>query len=313
MPSATSSTRGSRRLSRRNVWQARPKLDESASLLRPPIPLKSHAPDELSAEADRTAYRERLDAFLVSRDVGNALTLDALRAGIRLETVISAAANVAQYADDALEIVNNEYSPPLNCKEGCSYCCCKPGVLTSIPEFLRILKYIKSTFSADAISTLNEHARQYAAQMEGRSFNDLVDESVPCPLLVDGRCSVYEFRPLVCRGYNSTNVNACRRAHEDTSVLVPIFSVLKDVTDGATVGAAQCLKAAGFNDSLVDLGTALSIALAAGDGFSEAVIDGGKALLPAEDASWVEDLWTRVRETARRVGIKQQSGHPRWL
>jgi Fe-S-cluster containining protein len=261
-------------------------------------------PSDLSAEAERTAYRQRLDVFLTSRDAGKTLTLDSLRAGIRLETVISAAANVAQYADTALAIVFDEYRPRLHCKEGCWYCCCKPGVLTSIPDLLRILDHIRSTFGAGDVAALDERARRYVAQMNGRSFDDLVDESVPCPLLVDGRCSVYEVRPLVCRGYNSTNVDACRKAHEDADVLIPTFAVLKDVTDGVTVGAAQCLKPAGFNDSLVDLGTALNIALAAGDGFSEAVIEGSAALLPAENSSWVADLWTRVCEIARQVGIR---------
>ena len=264
--------------------------------------------NDLSAEVDRTAYRQRLDAFLASRDAGNTLTLDSLRAGIRLETVISAAADLARYADAAIAIVKDEYRPPLHCKEGCWYCCCKPGVLTSIPELLRILDHIQSTFAADAVSELEERARRYAAQIEGRSFDDPVDESVPCPLLVSGRCSVYEVRPLVCRGYNSTNVEECRQAHEDKDVLVPMFSVLKDVTDGTTVGAAQRLKEEGLNGSLVDLGTALNIALAASDGFSEAIIDGGTALLPAENSSWVGDLWARVSETARQVGIKLR--HP---
>jgi Fe-S-cluster containining protein len=261
-------------------------------------------PNELSAEAERTAYKQRLDVFLASRDVGKTLTLDSLRAGIRLETVIGAAANVAQYADEALAIVTEEYRPPLHCKEGCCYCCCKPGVLTSIPEFLRILDHIRSTFGTGDVAALTERARRYAAQTEGRNVNDCVDESIPCPLLVDGCCSVYEVRPLVCRGYNSTNVDACRNAHEHADVLVPIFSLLKDVTDGTTVGAAQSLMAAGFNDSMIDLGTALNIALAAGDGFAEAVIDGGAGLLPAENSSWVADLWARVCETARQIGIK---------
>lgn len=260
--------------------------------------------NELSAEVERTAYRQRLETFLASRDAGNALTFDSLKAGIRLQTVLSAATDVASYADEALAIVNDEYRPSLHCKKGCCYCCCKPGVLTSIPELLRILDHVRATFGEDAISQLSERGRRYAAQIEGRSFNDPVDQSVPCPLLVDGCCSVYEVRPLVCRGYNSTNVDACRTAHGDRTARVPIFAVLKDVTDGATVGAAQCLEAAGFNDSLVDLGSALNIALSSGDGFSEAIVDGGAALSSAENSSWLKELWTEVRETARRVGVE---------
>jgi Fe-S-cluster containining protein len=262
-------------------------------------------PNEVSGgDVDLIAQSQRLDVFLASRDAGNTLTLEALKAGIRLEAVIDAAADVAQYADEAIAIVKDEYRPALHCREGCSYCCCKPGVLTLVPEFLRILDHVQSTFSTDAIAALAERARRYASQIEGRSFDELTDESVPCPLLVDGRCSVYHVRPLVCRGYNSTDVEACRRAHRDADNLVPIFSVIKDVTDGATVGAAQRLKAVGFNDSLVDLGSALNVALAAGGGFSAAIIENGRALAPAENSSWVATLWARVRETARRIGVK---------
>jgi len=259
---------------------------------------------DLTAEAERQAYRQRLDAFLASRDAGNVLTLESLRAGIRLQTVVEAAAAVADFADEALSIVREEYRPRLECKEGCWYCCCKPGVLISVPELLRILSHVRSTFDDAARTALSNRARQYVASIEGRSFDDSTNASVPCPLLADGRCSVYEVRPLVCRGYNSTSVDACRKAHEDADELVPMFSVLKDVTDGAAVGAAQRLHAEGFHDSMVDLGTALNIALAAGEGFSESIVEGSTALSPAQNASWVEDLWMRVKETARDLGVK---------
>jgi hypothetical protein len=37
---------------------------------------------------------------------------------------------------------------------------------------------------------------------------------VPCALLVDGRCSVYSVRPLLCRGYLSTDREGCRAGFE---------------------------------------------------------------------------------------------------
>jgi Fe-S-cluster containining protein len=258
---------------------------------------------EVSAEIERTAYRKRLEIFRACCNTANALTVDSLQSGIRLDTIINAATALTHFADGALTAVRDEFRPRLHCKEGCSYCCCKPGVLTSIPELLRILDHIQSSFSADGIARLHERAGRYARQIVGRSFNDPVNESVPCPLLVDERCSVYDVRPLTCRGYNSMNVHACRRAHENRDTLIPIFSLLKDVTDGTTVGIAQGLKTAGFNDSLVDLGSALNIALTAGDDFSQAIIDGDAALSPAENSSMVFELWDQVCETARQVGI----------
>jgi Fe-S-cluster containining protein len=255
----------------------------------------------VTTAAEREAYRQRLEVFFASRDTGQSLTLDALRAGIRLEAVTASAADVATYADEALAIVQEEYRPRLACGEGCSFCCRKPGVLATIPEFLRILDRVHTTFDAASRHALAERARAYVARLAGRHFDDLIDDSIPCPLLVDDRCSVYDVRPLVCRGYNSTDVEMCRRALGDRTALVPIFAVLKDVTDGATVGAAQGLAAAGASGALVDVGTALNIALSSGEGFASVIVNNGEPLRPAENNSWVSDLWALVSATAAHL------------
>src|SRR6266850_23389 len=219
--------------------------------------------DVFAREVERRAHAQRLEVFLSSRDAGRALAADALSNGISTARLITLAGDAARYADAAIEIVNEEYRPRLDCKEGCSYCCCKPGVLISIPELLRILERLTTTLDPDGIAAVRDRAASYTRQLNGRSFDEPTDESIPCPLLNDGRCSVYEVRPLTCRGYNSTSVDACRRAHESGNALVPIFSLIKDVTDATTVGAATALRDVGFNDALVDLGTALHIALEA--------------------------------------------------
>jgi Fe-S-cluster containining protein len=264
-------------------------------------------PDELSARAERLAYRHRLEVFTASREAAQTITIESLRAGLRLETVVAVAANLAEYADEALAIVRDEYRPPLACQEGCAHCCCKPGVLVSIPELLRLLQHVDSSFSAAMRAELVERSAGYSAQMRGRNVSDPVDESVPCPFLSADRCTVYEVRPLVCRGYNSTDADACRRAHADAAVMIPTFAIVKDVTDGATVGASQSLKARGVNDSLVDLGTALSMALANGAGFCDSVIDGSADLAQAENSTWVATLWDLVSETARQLGKTRPS------
>ena len=267
-------------------------------------PRMSHAAsDTFTRDVERRAAEQRLDVFLSSRDAGEALTQARLQDGVSLQRLIETAADVAGYADEAIAIVRDEYRPRLDCTAGCSYCCRKPGVLVSIPELLRIVEHVKATFDAAALTDLREHARVYVRQLGGRSFDAPTHESFPCPLLRDERCSVYELRPLTCRGYNSTSVDACRQAHESPQALVPIFVVIKDVTDGATVGAAMRLREIGFNDSLVDLGTALNVALDGDDTVSQAVADGAPALRAAENASWVDEMWSRVRQTARDVGV----------
>ncbi len=241
--------------------------------------------------------------FLASRDAGTALTLDALRAGISLTTVTAAAKDLGKYVDDALAIVRDEYEPRLDCQVGCAYCCCKPGVLVSLPELVLVLADIQATLSGEALAGLRERARRYASQIRGRSFNALVNESVPCPLLVDNRCSVYAVRPLVCRGYNSSSVNACHEAQTNAEMLVPIFAPLKDVADGAIVGAARSLSRVGVSDSMFDLGTALDIALSSDECDLEALLQNTGSLMRAEDATWVANLWRHVTEIAREVGV----------
>lgn len=258
----------------------------------------------VSGVVQSEAYRRRLDVFLPSREAARALTADALAEGVDRTSLSRVAADVASYTAEATAIVRDEYRPELHCAAGCAYCCRKPGVLVTIPELMRILDHVDVTFGASSRSTLTERARRYVQQLEGRGFSDACSASIPCPLLVDERCSVYDVRPLVCRGYNSTSADACRRAHDDPDVLVPIFSLIKDVTDGATVGIAQELKEFGINNALVDLGTALSIALSAGDGFPSRLAAGTAELTVAERREWAEDLWGLVGATARQLGIE---------
>lgn len=258
---------------------------------------------QLALEVERAGYRQRLDVFLPSRTAARDVTSDALRAGIQATSVLRSAADVASFADEAIDIVREDYRPPLQCKKACSYCCRKPGVLISVPELLRILHYVNEEFDEEAVSALRERASRYAAQVDGQDLHVPGGKSVPCPLLVDDLCSVYDARPLVCRGYNSTSAEACRRAHTDPAVLVPIFAPLKDVTDGATIGMTQRLRDAGLSDAMVDLGTALHAALEADAGV-ESILRGELNLAGAERAEWVAELWGLVSGMAHRLGVR---------
>ena len=266
-------------------------------------PWHEHDPVNPShADIERQAYRERIEVFLAGREAGGTITADALRKGVSPASLAEAAAGLARFADEAQAIVREEYRPPLACGDRCWYCCCKPNVLVSIPELVRILRHVEAVFSPEALAALRQRSRGYEAQVAGRRLDDPIDESVPCPLLVDGRCSVYDIRPLVCRGYNSTDVEACRRGHRTGGALVPIFAMLRDVTDGATVGAGQQLAATGLDSSVLDLGLALNAALSCERDFAAALVRGEVDLAAAENRSYISELWDHVQETARWVG-----------
>src|SRR5690242_19098980 len=125
-----------------------------------PVPSKN----ALDSAIEREAYRQRLDVFLSSRESAATLTGEALRGGITLQALTTVAADVAQYADEAIAIVQDEYRPQLDCRAGCAHCCCKPGVLVTFPELLCIAGYVEATLTADERAALTRRAQQYAAQ-----------------------------------------------------------------------------------------------------------------------------------------------------
>lgn len=254
-----------------------------------------------AAAAERMVFRQRLDILLASRAAGEQITAATLSHDGNASAPMKAAAAVADYADASQAIITRAYQPPIECHDGCAYCCRKPGVLVTVPEALRIVAHVRASLDADALALLRTRAETYLRQLNGRHFNEPCAESVPCPLLVDERCSVYALRPLACRGYNSTSVDACRQAHEDTAAKVPIFAMLKDVTDGATLGTTQCLHTHGVNADVVDLGTSLALMLAVESGSDLAALT-GDALGTATDSSWCARLSRQVRATAREVG-----------
>jgi len=69
----------------------------------------------------------------------------------------------------------------LSCRKGCSYCC------NNAVEILAL----------EAVYISNK------TNTEFRIGRHPVDHSSPCPFLKDNLCSIYEYRPLVCRTYGS--------------------------------------------------------------------------------------------------------------
>ncbi len=284
--------------------------DPAVRPLPPPSP-RLQSPSDQGLTIEQAAYRIRVQIFELSRSVGNALAAKELEQSTDVGALASSAARVSVYADQMIATVTDRYKPALDCREGCSYCCRKPGVLASVPELLRILHHIDSNFDPIARAALVQRAQAYALQMQGRDVNAPTKETVPCPLLVNERCSVYKVRPLVCRGYNSTSVEACRTAHDTGKGLVPIFALNKDVSDGATVGLEQQVTVLGWNDAMLDLGRSLNIALSASiSDIEDATQTSGSLFAPAENKTWADELLTAVTKRAREFGIDSQTAPP---
>ena len=95
--------------------------------------------------------------------------------------------------------------PPVACREGCFACCDEPVYVTR--EEARLLVDAVRAQGPEAVEALRAKVK---AWMRKFMLTDEWDADMPpvvqyrslrltCPLLIDGRCSVYDHRPMGCR------------------------------------------------------------------------------------------------------------------
>jgi Fe-S-cluster containining protein len=113
------------------------------------------------------------------------------------------------------------------CALGCCHCCWY-HILTNIAEAHTLAQYIKRVFTVDQINDLQRRTHQWhewdgsrpgrhpSASIAGQT--DLSNYDHCCPLLVNGACSAYPVRPVVCRThYVSTHPQYCYSANDPES------------------------------------------------------------------------------------------------
>jgi Fe-S-cluster containining protein len=91
------------------------------------------------------------------------------------------------------------------CAPGCVFCCFL--WTDALPlEVLRIADHLQRTASPDTLAEVCQRLRQRLAAPLGER---------PCGLLTaEGRCAVYDLRPMTCRGFHSFSKPACQAAFE---------------------------------------------------------------------------------------------------
>jgi Fe-S-cluster containining protein len=90
--------------------------------------------------------------------------------------------------DGQVETLQDEYSPMMQCRIGCTGCCID-GFKIRLVEALYLLKGFASVSPQVAEDIL-------------KRLHDSTDENTgKCPLLINGACSLYEQRPALCRAF----------------------------------------------------------------------------------------------------------------
>jgi len=148
-------------------------------------------------------------------------------------------------------------APKLGCKDGCAYCCYQTVEVT-IPEAILVAATL-----ADPADARRSTVIETAAALTGLSEEDRRRTGRPCPLLVDGKCSVYDNRPLMCRGLFATESAQCRAAHVaaisgGADAPVEIFALAQYFTLGDQAGLRGILKDMRLQYDLVELTQAVA-------------------------------------------------------
>jgi len=150
------------------------------------------------------------------------------------------------------------------CRAGCGTCCHVP-VGAQAHEVLLAAEYIQIRFSPADIEAVIAGVASHRAAFAGRTMDERAALRIPCALLRDGSCSIYEARPESCRSHHSRNLAGCRSNLESgldiVDVLIPeirgrMFAVM--------LGIDQAVAEAGFDGRAYDFGSALHEALTDG-------------------------------------------------
>lgn len=199
-------------------------------------------------------------------------TLDRERSLAGLEKLIR---KVELTADRSIE--NLERARPVNpvkCAAGCWHCCTQL-VAATVPEVLTVASYVREHFSESEQAEVRNRLRAYREENAHWSKEERGDYlRTKCPLLKGDLCGVFEARPLVCRGFNSTDVDACIRIKNNPGKNpVPVRSTSQlEVTFALREGVRDSLQAHDLASDFVELSLALEIALQ--DGMPERYLAG---------------------------------------
>lgn len=104
------------------------------------------------------------------------------------------------------------------CTAGCSTCCRIEKVYITIPEAIRITKYLNNLENnlKEIIkiqlnishNTIKKFIDINTKQFEMQKYNSY-NHTHHCPFLVNDVCSIYEVRPIACRVYISEDIKKC--------------------------------------------------------------------------------------------------------
>jgi len=142
------------------------------------------------------------------------------------EKTIKLTTNAVGFAGERVLKVLERQADKLACQKGCFYCC-HVMVEVTVPEVLAVAQYIREKFTQEEQEHVMRSIEGGIKATEGMTRKERFVFRVPCPLLKDGACSVYEIRPVTCRAWHSFDVEGCKSdfEHPGSPHIIPINEV----------------------------------------------------------------------------------------
>ena len=153
-----------------------------------------------------------------------------------------------------------QYAPQIACKAGCSTCC-RQRIGTRPAEVVAIVKRLTETCSPEKLDDLRQRVRELAEVAKRTSSSQWWQMQIPCPLLDNHECSVYDVRPLTCFGWTSLDAAVCEQTKQNPNIPQPGFEIQGVIAGAAIAGTEIGLEISKLTSESVELVAALDLAL----------------------------------------------------
>jgi Fe-S-cluster containining protein len=120
--------------------------------------------------------------------------------------------NATGFAETMAVKFRHPRTPAVDCKEGCSWCCYQTVPVTA-PEAFAIADFIRSSEDQTTLEATMAKLKEGSQRTQGLTPRERTKQHVPCSFLDEGKCSIYQVRPLACSEFTSMDVDDCKRAY----------------------------------------------------------------------------------------------------
>jgi Fe-S-cluster containining protein len=117
---------------------------------------------------------------------------------------------LAREIDDAFAAARRA-GTPVACAPGCDFCC-HLRVSVFEHEAAAVLHHLRTRLPQANAEAAERRIVANAARIDGMTVAQHYAGRMPCALLVDGSCSVYETRPSACAAHHSLSRARCEHA-----------------------------------------------------------------------------------------------------